>query len=103
MVALLPEGHALTQQASVKLNELCHDPFVLTEAGSSELVERLFHSARLKPNVRYRCSQLLSTLDTVSRGAGMPWTKEPSSLLGRSQTSTAIATPPCATRSMPGR
>ena len=71
MVALLPVGHALAHQASVKLKDLCLDPFVLTEAGSSELVERLFHSARLKPNVRYRCSQLLSTLDTVSRGAGV--------------------------------
>ena len=68
MVALLPVGHALAHQASVKLKDLCHDPFVLTEAGSSEC---LFHSARLKPNVRYRCSQLLSTLDTVSRGAGV--------------------------------
>jgi DNA-binding transcriptional LysR family regulator len=25
-------------------------------------------AARLQPNIRYRCSQLLSTLDTVSRG-----------------------------------
>jgi DNA-binding transcriptional LysR family regulator len=41
---------------------------VLTEAGSSELVSRLFSAARLTPNIRYRCSQLLSTLDTVGRG-----------------------------------
>ena len=47
---------------------MCNDPFVLTEAGSSELVSRLFSAARLTPNIRYRCSQLLSTLDTVSRG-----------------------------------
>jgi DNA-binding transcriptional LysR family regulator len=47
---------------------LCDTPFVLTEAGSAELVSRLFMAARLQPNIRYRCSQLLSTLDTVSRG-----------------------------------
>ncbi|MCU0070604.1 LysR family transcriptional regulator [Pseudomonas koreensis] len=68
MVALLPLGHPLTTHESVRLEDLCNDPFVLTEAGSSELVSRLFNAARLSPNIRYRCSQLLSTLDTVGRG-----------------------------------
>ncbi|QJI39948.1 LysR family transcriptional regulator [Pseudomonas sp. ADAK2] len=68
MVALLPANHPLTAHASLSLNDLCQDPFVLTEAGSSELVSRLFNAARLTPNIRFRCSQLLSTLDTVGRG-----------------------------------
>lgn len=68
MVALLPAHHPLAARASVTLGDLCHDPFVLTEAGSSELVSRLFSAAQLTPNIRYRCSQLLSTLDTVGRG-----------------------------------
>lgn len=68
MVALLPIDHPLAGRDSLSLSELCHDPFVLTEAGSSELVSRLFNAARLTPNIRYRCSQLLSTLDTVGRG-----------------------------------
>lgn len=68
MVALLPAHHPLAARSELSLKELCDDPFVLTEAGSSELVSRLFNAARLQPNIRYRCSQLLSTLDTVSRG-----------------------------------
>jgi DNA-binding transcriptional LysR family regulator len=68
MVALLPTGHPLSGRDSVSLSDLCNDPFVLTEAGSSELVSRLFSAAQLTPNIRYRCSQLLSTLDTVARG-----------------------------------
>lgn len=68
MVALLPAGHVLAGHDSLSLSNLCHDPFVLTEAGSSELVSRLFNAARLTPNIRYRCSQMLSTLDTVGRG-----------------------------------
>ncbi|MBI6619324.1 LysR family transcriptional regulator [Pseudomonas corrugata] len=68
MVALLPAAHSLADQTCVKLRDLCDDPFILTEAGSSELVWRLFNAARLAPNVRYRCSQLLSTLDIVARG-----------------------------------
>ncbi|WP_422775901.1 LysR family transcriptional regulator [Pseudomonas mediterranea] len=68
MVALLPAAHPLAARTSLSLSDLCDDPFVLTEAGSAELVTRLFNAARLTPNVRYRCSQLLSTLNTVSRG-----------------------------------
>jgi DNA-binding transcriptional LysR family regulator len=68
MVALLPVDHPLAARDSLSLADLCQDPFVLTEAGSSELVSRLFSAARLTPNIRYRCSQLLSTLDTVGRG-----------------------------------
>jgi len=71
MVALLPLGQPLAAHESVTLKDLCNDPFVLTEAGSSELVSRLFNAARLSPNIRYRCSQLLSTLDTVGRGDAM--------------------------------
>jgi DNA-binding transcriptional LysR family regulator len=68
MVALLALDHPLATRSAVSLKDLCDDPFVLTQAGSSELVSRLFIAAGLQPNIRYRCSQLLSTLDTVSRG-----------------------------------
>ncbi|SFY32115.1 DNA-binding transcriptional regulator, LysR family [Pseudomonas sp. NFACC49-2] len=67
MVALLPATHPLAARSSLGLKDLCDDPFVLTEAGSSELVTRLFNAERLTPNVRYRCSQVLSTLNVVSR------------------------------------
>ncbi|MDX9669231.1 MULTISPECIES: LysR family transcriptional regulator [unclassified Pseudomonas] len=68
MVALLPLDHPLAASPALSLRDLCADPFVLTEAGSCELVSRLFNAARLQPNIRYRCSQLLSTLDVVGRG-----------------------------------
>ncbi|AZO82688.1 LysR family transcriptional regulator [Stutzerimonas stutzeri] len=71
MVALLPADHPLAVHDSLNLKDLCAFPFVLTEAGSSELVSRLFTAARLTPNIRYRCSQLLSTLDVVARGDGV--------------------------------
>ncbi|UVM07760.1 LysR family transcriptional regulator [Pseudomonas laurylsulfatiphila] len=71
MVALLPADHPLAVHDSLNLKDLCDVPFVLTEAGSSELVSRLFTAARLAPNIRYRCSQLMSTLDVVARGDGV--------------------------------
>ena len=71
LVALLPLAHPLGDQESIRLGALCNDPFILTQAGSSELVSRLFVGAGLKPDIRYRCSQLLSTLDVVQRGDGV--------------------------------
>lgn len=71
MVALIPSQHGLASKDSVSLAELCDDPFILTEAGSAELVSRLFVAARLSPNIRYRSSQLLSTLETVARGEAL--------------------------------
>jgi len=71
LVALLPLAHPLGEQENISLRALCNDPFILTEAGSSELVSRLFTGAGLKPDIRYRCSQLLSTLDAVQRGDGV--------------------------------
>ncbi|WP_248749739.1 LysR substrate-binding domain-containing protein [Pseudomonas sp. MWU15-20650] len=71
LVVLIPVGHPLAARAALPLQALCDDPFILTEAGSSELVMRLFNTARLQPKVRYRCAQLLSTLEAVSRGDGL--------------------------------
>ncbi|MGE8412193.1 MAG: LysR family transcriptional regulator [Pseudomonas sp.] len=68
LLALVPADHALARESQLRLDQLCQEPFVLTEAGSSELVSRLFIGAGLTPNIRYRCSQLLSTLETVARG-----------------------------------
>lgn len=71
LVAVLPAGHELARQESVTLEQLCNHPFVLTEAGSAELVGNLFLAARLRPDIRYRCSQLISTLDIVARGEAL--------------------------------
>jgi DNA-binding transcriptional LysR family regulator len=71
MVALLPADHPLAARDTLALQDLCDDAFILTEAGSSELVTRLFDVGQLRPKVRYRCAQLLSTLEAVSRGDGL--------------------------------
>ncbi|MGU9857263.1 LysR family transcriptional regulator [Pseudomonas sp. LF245] len=71
LVALLPADHPLASRPAITLEALCDDPFILTEAGSAELVTRVFSSARLVPKVRFRCAQLLSTLEAVSRGDGV--------------------------------
>ena len=71
LVAILPATHPLAAQPSVRLSELCSDPFILTEAGSTQLVTKLFGAARLTPCIRYRNSQILSTLSLAACGAGI--------------------------------
>lgn len=71
MMALVSSSHRLASRPAITLEDLCHDPFILTEAGSAELVSRLFMTAKLMPQTRYRSSQLISTLETVARGAGV--------------------------------
>ncbi|HVL10656.1 MAG TPA: LysR substrate-binding domain-containing protein [Burkholderiaceae bacterium] len=82
LVALLPSNHALAARKAVTLAELCAGPFVLTEAGSAELVTRLFHGARLQPRIRYRVAQLISTLAIVARGDAVSIVAEGSLPLG---------------------
>lgn len=71
LVALLPSAHPLAGQPDVKLEALCDAPFILTQAGSAALVERIFAAAKLVPKIRYRSAQLISTLGMVERGDGV--------------------------------
>lgn len=68
LVALVPKQHPLTKESEVCLKALCKEPIVLAEVGSPELVTQLLSSQNLKPQIQYRTSQLISTLDIVARG-----------------------------------
>lgn len=70
-VALVPKTSVLADQDSVRLQDLCNDPFIMPESGSVKIVSRLFADAGLRPQTRYRTSQVLSTLAMVGRGLGV--------------------------------
>lgn len=84
-VALVAAESPLARQPSIRLNELCEAPFIMPESGSAGIIRRLFTQSRLSPKVRYRTSQVLSTLTMVARGQGVsvvaemalpPWTEK---------------------------
>lgn len=68
LVALLPLAHPLAGKRAVTLAELCKSPFAMTRAGSENIIGRLFHAARLQPNIHCRSLQLVSTIAAVARG-----------------------------------
>ena len=71
MVALLPANHPLAGAQHVSLGELCDSPFIMTEAGSGPLLQRLFSAQKQMPNVLHRSAQLISTLAMVEMGYGV--------------------------------
>lgn len=70
-VALVPKNSPLAAHKSLRLADLCNDPFIMPESGSVKIVSGLFADAGLHPQTRYRTSQLLSTLAMVGRGQGV--------------------------------
>lgn len=71
LVALVPKDHPLARRRAVALAELCDSPFIMTEAGCAALIEPLFTSAGLAPQVRYRIAQVITILGMVERGDGV--------------------------------
>ncbi len=70
-VALMPKSHALATKKTIRLSDLCNYPFILTLAGSSAYIEKLFENESLKPDVRQRYSQILTIVKAVESGVGL--------------------------------
>lgn len=71
LVAVLPEHHPLVQRDVVPLAEMTRDPFILTRAGSQQLVTKLFDRHNLRPRVEFELLQLMSILELVAKGKGV--------------------------------
>lgn len=71
IVALIPKTYPLAKKDEVVLQDLCHIPFILTEAGSAPLISKLFSAEDLIPDIRYRTTQLMTTIALVAKGEGV--------------------------------
>lgn len=71
LVAVLPEDHPLAHHERVGLRDLVKYPFIMTHAGSQDLVKGLFAHSGLVPRITHELSQLWSILDFVSRRQGI--------------------------------
>jgi DNA-binding transcriptional LysR family regulator len=67
LVAVMSTHHPLSVHNKLTLNDISKFPFILTQAGSSELVENLFQQQGLSLKPQYSCTQLISTLDILTR------------------------------------
>lgn len=71
LVAVLPETHPLAKQDTVSVRELAEYPLILTQAGSQDMVLRMFERAGVTPNVAHELFQVASILDFVLHGNGV--------------------------------
>jgi DNA-binding transcriptional LysR family regulator len=71
LVAVLPEGHPLARKDAVPVRELAEYPLILTQAGSQDMVLRMFERAGVRPKVAHELFQVVSILDFVAHGHGV--------------------------------
>lgn len=71
LVAVLPHDHPLAREKTVAVRDLAAYPLVLTQAGSQDMVMRMFERAGVRPRVAHELSQVISILEFVARGNGV--------------------------------
>lgn len=71
LVAILPEGHPLARGATVSVRDLAEYPLILTQAGSQDMIMRMFERAGVRPKVAHELFQVASILEFVAHGNGV--------------------------------
>lgn len=71
LVAVLPAGHPLARRDAVPVRELAEYPLILTQAGSQDLVLRMFERAGVRPKIAHELFQVASILEFVAHGNGV--------------------------------
>jgi DNA-binding transcriptional LysR family regulator len=71
LMAILPEKHPLARGATVSVRELAEYPLILTQAGSQDMVMKMFDRAGVRPKVAHELLQVVSILEFVKHGNGV--------------------------------
>jgi DNA-binding transcriptional LysR family regulator len=71
LMAILPEGHPLARGKTVAVRDLAEYPLILTQAGSQDMVMRMFDRAGVRPKVAHELFQVVSILEFVAHGNGV--------------------------------
>ncbi|RYY91464.1 MAG: LysR family transcriptional regulator, partial [Comamonadaceae bacterium] len=71
LVAVLPDGHPLAAGATVSVRDLAAYPLILTQAGSQDMIMRMFERAGVRPKVAHELFQIASILEFVAHGNGV--------------------------------
>lgn len=71
LMAILPQGHPLARNPTVAVRDLAEYPLILTQAGSQDMVLRMFERAGVRPKVAHELFQVVSILEFVAHGNGV--------------------------------
>lgn len=70
-VAILPEGHPLSEKSVISLKELRDEPLIMLDMGKYSLVEQAFKREHITPNVRYKLHDDYGIMAMVEAGMGV--------------------------------
>lgn len=71
MLAVLPQGHPLEQEARLTLRQLSREPLILLDEGEHSVLLDAFRQAGLTPNLAYEVYDDYSILSMVRQGLGI--------------------------------
>ncbi|MBQ9421420.1 MAG: LysR family transcriptional regulator [Lachnospiraceae bacterium] len=71
LVAVLPEGHPLSSQQTVRIEEMLEDPFMMLDKGDRSEFSSIFKRRGLTPNIRYTTWDDNAVLSMVEHGLGI--------------------------------
>lgn len=71
LLAILPEGHPLTECKQVPVAELCDEPFMLLEKGARAEVSEIFERNNLTPRVHFTTWDDYAIMSMVESGLGI--------------------------------
>ena len=71
MLAVLPQGHPLSEKSSLSLRDISREPLILLDEGEHSVLLDAFHSAGLTPNLAYEVYDDYTILSMVRQGLGI--------------------------------
>lgn len=71
LLAILPEGHPLTEYEKVPISKLCSEPFMLLEKGARAEVSEIFERNHLTPRVHFTTWDDYAIMAMVESGLGI--------------------------------
>lgn len=71
MLAILPRNHPLAAHSSIRLEEIADEPYILMEEGHFSEPVHAFHTAGLKPNIKYTVHDDYAIMTMVEAGLGV--------------------------------
>ncbi len=73
LFVIVPKEHRLANRASIKLNEVAEDPFILVKKGNGlrEITDRLIREAGFTPNVTFEGEELTTVASLVAANLGV--------------------------------
>ena len=71
MLAVLPQGHPLSEKSMLSLADISREPLILLDEGEHSVLLEAFRHAKLSPNLAYKVYDDYSILSMVRQGLGI--------------------------------